>query len=93
YDPARDFNDSLEQALAQTQCRFLVMSFTTDWRFSPARSEEIVNGLVTVGRDVSYAEIDTDKGHDAFLVDIPEYLKLLGAYMHRVAVEVENAAA
>jgi homoserine O-acetyltransferase len=45
-----------------------------------------------VGRDVSYAEIDTDKGHDAFLVDIPEYLKLFGAYMRRVSVEVQDAA-
>jgi homoserine O-acetyltransferase/O-succinyltransferase len=93
FDPARDFDNDLEAALSQTQCRFLVMSFTTDWRFSPQRSEEIVNALVRVGRDVSYAEIDTDKGHDAFLVDIPEYLKLFGAYMHRVAVEVNDAAA
>ena len=93
FDPSRDFEDSLELALKQTKCRFLVMSFTTDWRFSPQRSEEIVNNLVAVGSDVCYAEIDTDKGHDAFLIDIPEYLKLFSAYMHRVAVEVENAAA
>ena len=93
FDPARDFGDNLEAALEKTQCRFLVMAFTTDWRFSPQRSEEIVNALVRVGRDVSYAEIDTDKGHDAFLVDIPEYLKLFGAYMHRVAVEVNDAEA
>lgn len=92
FDPAREFDNSLETALSKTSCRFLVVSFTTDWRFSPKRSKEIVNELVAVGRDVSYAEIDTDKGHDAFLVDIPEYLKLFSAYMHRVAVEVENAA-
>lgn len=89
YDPARNFDDSLEKALAATHCKFLVISFTTDWRFSPARSEEIVNGLVAVGRDVSYAEIDTDKGHDAFLIRIPEYLKLFDAYMRRIAKEVE----
>ena len=92
YDPARDFDNDLEAALAKARCRFLVMSFTTDWRFAPQRSEEIVNALVHVGRNASYAEIDTDKGHDAFLIDIPEYLKLLGAYMHRVAVEVSDAA-
>lgn len=92
YDPARYFDNSLEAALATTRCKFLVVSFNTDWRFSPARSEEIVNGLVAVGRDVSYAEIDTDKGHDAFLVKIPEYLKLFGAYMHRVAKETEGRA-
>ena len=89
YDPARNFDDSLVKALEATRCKFLVIAFTTDWRFAPARSEEIVNGLVEVGRDVSYAEIDTDKGHDAFLVDIPEYLKVFGAYMHRVANEAE----
>jgi homoserine O-acetyltransferase len=89
YDPARYFDNSLVKALEATTCKFLVISFTTDWRFSPSRSEEIVNALVEVGRDVSYAEIDTDKGHDAFLVKIPEYLKLFGAYMHRVANEAE----
>ena len=68
------------------------MSFTSDWRFAPERSREIVNGLVHAGRNVSYAEIDTPKGHDAFLLDIPEYTKLFGAYMHRVANEVENSA-
>lgn len=92
YDPARDFDNDLEATLAQTTCRFLVISFTSDWRFAPQRSEEIVNALVRVGRNVSYAEIDTDKGHDAFLVDIPEYLKLFGAYMRRVSVEVQDAA-
>jgi homoserine O-acetyltransferase/O-succinyltransferase len=92
YDPSRDFDNDLEAALRQTQCRFLVVSFTSDWRFAPQRSEEIVNALVRVGRDVSYAEIDTDKGHDAFLVDIPEYLKLFSAYMRRVSVEVQDVA-
>ena len=90
FDPAREFDNSLETALAKPECKFLVMSFTSDWRFAPERSREIVNGLVHAGRDVSYAEIDTPKGHDAFLLDIPEYTKLFGAYMHRVANEVEN---
>jgi homoserine O-acetyltransferase len=92
YDPAREFDHSLEAALATTKAKYFVCSFTTDWRFSPQRSEEIVNALVAVGRDVSYAEIDTDKGHDAFLIDIPEYLRLFSAYMHRVANEVESTA-
>ena len=68
-----------------------MISFTSDWRFSPERSEEIVNALVAVDREVSYAEVDTDKGHDAFLLDIPEYTRLFGAYMRRVADELENA--
>ena len=82
---------TLEDALADTRCNFLVMSFNSDWRFSPERSREIVNALVQVGRNVSYAEIDTPKGHDAFLLPIPEYRKLFGAYMGRVAEATSNA--
>jgi len=85
FDPARGHGDSLEDALARAQCRFLILSFSSDWRFAPERSEEIVNALVSVGRDVSYAELQTDKGHDAFLLNIPEYHRLLGAYMRNVA--------
>lgn len=90
FDPAREFDDSLEAAMANTKCGFLVTSFTSDWRFSPERSKEIVNALVNVGRDVKYAEIDTPKGHDAFLLNIPAYTKLFGAYMRRVAEEVTS---
>lgn len=85
FDPAREYDHSLEKAMEQTRCNFLVMSFNSDWRFAPERSREIVNALVQAGRDVSYAEIDTPKGHDAFLLPIPEYIKLFGAYMGRVA--------
>ncbi|MFP1681669.1 homoserine O-acetyltransferase [Alloalcanivorax sp. C16-1] len=88
FDPARDYEHSLEKAMEQTRCKFLVMSFNSDWRFAPERSREIVNALVQAGRDVSYAEIDTPKGHDAFLLPIPEYTKLLSAYLGRVADEV-----
>lgn len=90
FDPARDHEDSLEKAMEHTRCGFLVMSFTSDWRFPPERSGEIVDALVQVGRDVSYAEIDTPKGHDAFLLPIPEYTRLFGAYMKRVADELER---
>ncbi len=88
FDPAREYDHSLEKAMEQTRCNFLVMSFNSDWRFAPERSREIVNALVQAGRDVSYAEIDTPKGHDAFLLPIPEYTKLFSAYMGRVAGEV-----
>lgn len=91
FDPAREHDNSLEQALAETACSFLVMSFTSDWRFPPERSREIVDGLIQVGRNVSYAEIDTPKGHDAFLLPIPEYTRLFGAYMNRVADEIQSA--
>lgn len=90
FDPARDFGGSLETAMATTLCNFLIMSFTSDWRFPPARSMEIVNALTHATRNVSYAEIDTTKGHDAFLLDIPEYVQLLGAYLAGVARDLQS---
>ena len=76
-------NDPVE-AFRQTKCSFLVMSFSTDWRFSPERSREIVNALIEAGRPVSYAEIDANEGHDAFLLPIPRYMDIFSAYMQRV---------
>jgi homoserine O-acetyltransferase len=61
-----------------------VLSFSTDWRFSPARSREIVDALIAARRPVSYAEIEADEGHDAFLLPIPRYLATLEAYLRRV---------
>ncbi len=76
--------------LAAATARFLLVSFTTDWRFSPARSREIVKGLLDNRRHVSYAEIDAPHGHDAFLLDDPRYLALVRAWFERIAQE--NAA-
>ena len=80
FDPARAQGGDLAKALSVAQCKFLLVSFTTDWRFSPARSREIVQGLIANGRDVSYAEIDAPHGHDAFLLDDPRYLNVVRAY-------------
>ena len=88
FDPARAFGGNLTQAMARAVAKFLVVSFTTDWRFSPARSREIVKALVDNRHDVSYAEIDAPHGHDAFLLDDPRYHALLGAYFERIAQEV-----
>ncbi|KAF1046635.1 homoserine O-succinyltransferase MetX [Xylophilus sp.] len=88
FDPARTHGGgSLRAALARTAARFLLVSFTTDWRFSPARSREIVHALLENNRDVSYAEIDAPHGHDAFLLDDPRYLALVRAYFDRIAAE------
>lgn len=87
FDPAREYDDDLAKALARSQCGFLVISFTTDWRFSPERSREIVDALIRVGKPVSYAEIDAPQGHDSFLFDIPRYTAVLKAYMGRVLSE------
>ena len=88
FDPARTFGGKLTEAMAQAVAKFLVVSFTTDWRFSPARSHEIVKALVDNGRDVAYAEIDAPHGHDAFLLDDPRYLNVMRAYFERIATEI-----
>jgi homoserine O-acetyltransferase len=88
FDPAAPFGDDLAHALADTQTRFLVISFTTDWRFSPARSREIVRALIEARKEVSYAEIEAEHGHDAFLAPIPHYRAVFDGYMRRVAGEV-----
>lgn len=87
FDPARVHGGSLQQALAQTQAKFLLVSFTTDWRFAPARSREIVQALLDNKRAVSYAEIDAPHGHDAFLLDDARYLNVVRAYFARIASE------
>ena len=85
FDPARAFQGNLTQAMAQATAKFLVISFTTDWRFSPARSHEIVKALLDNQRDVAYAEIDAPQGHDAFLLDDPRYHGVMRAYFDRMA--------
>ena len=84
FDPAADYDGDLTRALARAKASFLVVSFTSDWRFSPARSREIVKALVDNSRNVSYAEIDAPHGHDAFLMDDPRYHGVLRAYFDNV---------
>jgi homoserine O-acetyltransferase len=88
FDPAREHDGDLTRAMAAAVAKFLVISFTTDWRFSPARSREIVKALLDNRRDVTYAEIDAPHGHDAFLLDDPRYHGVVRAYFERVAQEV-----
>ena len=88
FDPARAFGGDLTAALARAQARFLLVSFSTDWRFSPARSREIVKALLENRRRVSYAEIDAPHGHDAFLLDDARYLAAVRTYFNGIAQEV-----
>ncbi|MEH6471488.1 MAG: homoserine O-acetyltransferase [Halopseudomonas sp.] len=88
FDPSVDFGGDLVATLAAAQCQFMVMSFTTDWRFAPQRSREMVDALVAAGKSVSYAEIESEHGHDAFLIPIPRYMDLFGRYMNRVAADI-----
>jgi homoserine O-acetyltransferase/O-succinyltransferase len=86
FDPAADHGGSLAKALAPATARFVVVSFTTDWRFSPERSREIVQALVRNGRQVAYAEVEAPHGHDAFLLDNPQYHAVLRAAFARIDV-------
>jgi homoserine O-acetyltransferase len=90
FDPAHATGGDLARALEPARCAFLVVSFTTDWRFSPARSREIVKALVDHRRYVSYAEIEAPHGHDAFLLDNPQYHALIGAYFDRIAPDTKG---
>jgi homoserine O-acetyltransferase len=92
YDPAKEFGGDLTKALSNTQAQFLLVSFTTDWRFSPERSREIVQALVNNRRQVTYAEIDAPHGHDAFLLEDERYMKVVRAYYDRVWKEIDNGS-
>ena len=83
FDPALSHGGSLNAALARATAKFLLISFTTDWRFAPARSREMVKALLENRREVSYAEIDAPHGHDAFLLDDPRYLAAVRAYFEQ----------
>jgi homoserine O-acetyltransferase len=84
FDPARNYGGDLKQALAKAKAKFLLVSFTTDWRFSPSRSRELVKALLDNKRDVSYAEIDAPHGHDAFLLDDARYLSVVSSYFNSI---------
>jgi homoserine O-acetyltransferase len=87
FDPSQEYDNDLSKALKRCLCRFLVISFTTDWRFSPARSREIVKAMLDADCDVSYAEIEAIHGHDAFLLRQPQYMLIFDGYLKRVADE------
>jgi homoserine O-acetyltransferase len=88
FDPAKAFDGDLTKAVAHTTAKYLIASFTTDWRFAPARSRELVKALLDHKRTVTYAEIDAPHGHDAFLLDDARYHNLMRAYYERIATEV-----
>jgi len=93
FDPARTYGGDLSAAFARTTAKFLLVSFTTDWRFSPARSCEMVQALPDNQRDVSYAEIDAPHGHDAFLLDDVRYMNVVRSYFARIHDELTAGVA
>lgn len=93
FDPARLHDGDLTRTLAKTTAKFFLASFTTDWRFSPERSREIVQALLANRREVTYAEIDAPHGHDAFLLEDPRYMGMVRAYFNQIAGESKGGAA
>ncbi len=92
FDLAREYHNNPVEAFSHAQCDFLVISFSSDWRFSPQRSREIVDALIGAEKNVSYAEIESDQGHDAFLLSNPRYEQVLAKYLSRVADQLEGQA-
>jgi homoserine O-acetyltransferase len=86
FDPAAAHDGDLAKTLAGVKANFCVISFTTDWRFSPARSREIVDALMAARKNVCYLEVDAPQGHDAFLMPIPRYLQAFSGYMNRISL-------
>jgi homoserine O-acetyltransferase len=91
FDPAKPFGGDLSKALARATCKFLLVSFTTDWRFSPKRSREVVKALLDNHCDVSYAEIDAPHGHDAFLLDDERYMGVMRSYFDSMTRDAKDA--
>lgn len=91
YDPALNFNGNLSKALSHVKAQFLVLSFTSDWRFSPARSREIVKALLDNEHTVSYVEVTAAHGHDAFLMPDNHYHAILRTYLSNIQVGNNHA--
>lgn len=85
FDPAAECGNDLQKALSPATCEFLVLSFSSDWRFAPERSREITDALMATGKRVSHLEIEAPQGHDAFLLKVPRYVSVVQTYLRRVA--------
>ena len=88
FDPSVDYGGDLSRAFAGSECNFLLISFSTDWRFPPDRSRELVKQLLKADKQVTYLEIEADQGHDAFLLPIPRYVNALSAYLGNAHREI-----
>lgn len=87
FDPARETDGNLVEALNRASCKFLVLSFSSDWRFSAERSQEIIDALVRAKKNVASAVIESEHGHDSFLLPIERYVQALGTFLNRTLAE------
>ncbi len=90
FDLAREYDNDPVDAFKNAECEFFVVSFSTDWRFSPARSQELVQALIAAQKNVSYVEIASKMGHDAFLLPNTRYQDIFSAYMNRVYKSIKR---
>jgi homoserine O-acetyltransferase len=86
FDVERDYG-TLKNALSKINCRYLVISFDSDWLFTPAQSKVMVNALFSEDKDVSYCNIKSPYGHDAFLLEVEEETHLVKHFLQRVMLE------
>lgn len=84
FDPAKEYDHDLATTFEKASAKFMVISFTSDWRFAPERSREIVKALLDANKQVSYVEIEAQHGHDAFLIPIPHYMNIFHCYMKSI---------
>lgn len=84
FDPAAEYNNDLVQAFRQIKARSLVISFTSDWRFSPQRSEEIVDAMILANREVSSVIVEANQGHDSFLLPIDDYISSVRSWLNHI---------
>ncbi len=92
FDPAAENGNDLVMTLKAANCGFLVVSFSSDWRFSPDRSREIIDALVAAEKNVAGVNIQTHYGHDSFLLAVPRYIDVLGTYMARIFRNLDRSA-
>lgn len=86
FDPAAAYENNLQAALSHVQAKFLVIGFSSDWRFAPERSRELVKALMATRKSVQYVEVASQHGHDAFLMEDSPYIDAVRAYMNNIGV-------
>ena len=90
FDLAKKFDGNLSKAFANTKTKFFVISFTSDWLYPTQENKDIVIALNAIGADVGFIEIESDKGHDSFLLDVPDFLKALKNFLDKSYIENNN---
>ena len=83
FDLVKQFNGNLSNAFKNTKAKFFVISFTSDWLYPTQENKDIVIALNAIGADVGFVEIESDKGHDSFLLDVPDFLKALKNFLDK----------